>query len=72
MTNLTFQRAVEIAVNLTMVKVHARQFHSPGGAIVGPSSSKNVNRVRSVTEESPDEQDDHFMAYSTARTQWMH
>jgi len=32
-TNLTFERAVEIAVNMTMVKEHAQQFHSPGGAI---------------------------------------
>ena len=29
MTNLTFERAVDIAVNMTMVKEHARQFHSP-------------------------------------------
>ena len=134
-TNLTSKRAVEIAVNMTMVKEHALQFHSPGGATVGASSSENINRVRfapkqsegryprqvnrigkqsrqasgqqcwrcggkhapqackfkfercfrcgktghmanskvytgksrvrSVIEESPDEQDDHFMVYST-------
>ena len=28
MTNLTFERAVEIAVNITMAKEHPRQFHS--------------------------------------------
>ena len=96
MTNLTFERAVEIAVNMMMVKEHARQFHSPGGVSVGASSSMNVNRatgmqvqirkmflmwqdrtyseskvckgtsrVRSVIEESPYEQDDHFIVYST-------
>ena len=34
MTNLTFERAVEIAVNMSMVKEHVRQFHSPGGTTV--------------------------------------
>ena len=29
---LTFERAVAIAVSVMMVKDHARQFHSPGGA----------------------------------------
>ena len=46
MTNLTFERAVEIAVNMTMVNEHARQFHSPGGATIGAYSSEYVNRVR--------------------------
>ena len=41
MTNLTFERAVEIAVNMTTVKEHVRQCHSPGGATVGASSSEN-------------------------------
>ena len=48
MTNLTFERPVEIAVNMTMVKEHARQFHSTGGVTVGVSSSENVNRVKFV------------------------
>ena len=46
MKNLTFEQAVEIAVNMTMVKEHARQFHSPGGATVGAILSENVKRVR--------------------------
>ena len=34
MTNQNFERAVEIAINITMVKENARQFHSPGDATV--------------------------------------
>ena len=51
-TNLTFEWALEIAVNMTMVKEHAQQFHSPGGATVGASSSENVNRVRCATKKT--------------------
>ena len=51
-TNLTFERAVEIAVNVRMVKERARQFHSPDGATVGASSSQNVNRVRFAPKQS--------------------
>ena len=40
MTNLTFERAVEIAISMTMVKEYALTFHSPGGATVGASSSE--------------------------------
>ena len=50
MTNITFERAVEIAVNMTMVKEHARQFHSPGDATVGASCSSNVNRMRFILD----------------------
>ena len=52
MTNLTFERAMEIAVNITMVKEHARQFHSPGGATVVASSHENVNRVSFAPKQS--------------------
>ena len=52
MTNLTFERAVEIAVHMTMVKEHVRQFLSPGGATVDASSSENVNRVRFVPKQT--------------------
>ena len=52
MMNLIFERAVEIAVNMTMVRVHALQFHSPGSATVGVSSSENVNRVRFAPKQS--------------------
>ena len=41
MTNLTFERAMEIAVKYGMVKEHARQFHSPGSDTVGASASEN-------------------------------
>ena len=51
-TNLSFERAVEIAVNMTMVKENARQFHSPGGATVGTSSTENGNRVRLAPKQS--------------------
>ena len=55
MTNLTFERAVKIAVNnFGQVNEHVRQFHSPGGATVGVSSSENVNRVRFVPKQSGD------------------
>ena len=50
MTNLTFERAVEIAVNMTIVKEHPRQVHSPGGATV--DASLNVNRVRFAPNQS--------------------
>ena len=52
MKKLTFERAVEIAVNWTMVKERAQQFHSPGGATVGTSSSENVNRLRFAPKQS--------------------
>ena len=52
MTNLTFELAVEIAINMTMVKVHAQQFHSPGAATVSTSSNENVNRVRFAPKQS--------------------
>ena len=52
MTNLTFERAVDIVVNTLTVKEPARQFHSPGGATVGASSSENVNRVRYAPKQS--------------------
>ena len=52
MTNLTFERALKIAVNMTMVKEHARQFLSPGGATFGASSGENVNRVRIIPKQS--------------------
>ena len=52
MTNLTFERAVEIAVNMTTVQEHARQFHSLGDATVGASSRENVNRVRFAPKQS--------------------
>ena len=34
MTQLTFEKAVEIAVNMTMVKDNAKKFRSPGGSAV--------------------------------------
>ena len=52
MTNTTFERTVEIAVNMTMVKEHALHFHSSGGATVGASSSENVNRVRCAPKQT--------------------
>ena len=45
-TGLTFHKAVEVAVNVTMVKQNARRFHSPGGATGGTISRASVNRVR--------------------------
>ena len=51
-TKLTFKRAVEIAVNMTIVKEYVRQFHSPGGATIGATSSENVKRVRSLLKQS--------------------
>ena len=45
-TGLTFEKAVEVAVNMTMVKENARRFHSPGGATGGTVSRAIVNRVR--------------------------
>ena len=39
MMKLRFERAVETAVNMTILKEHVWQFHSPGGATVGASSS---------------------------------
>ena len=45
-TGLTFEKAVEVAVNMTMVKENAGQFHSPGGATGGTVSRASVNRVR--------------------------
>ena len=35
-----------------MVKVHARQFHSPGGATVDTPSSENVNQVTFAQKQS--------------------
>ena len=52
MTNLTFERAVKIAANMTMVKDHARQFHSPDSATIRASSIENVNRVRFAPKQS--------------------
>ena len=52
MSKLTFERAVEIAVNITMVKEHARQLHSSGSATVVASSNENVNRVRFAPKQS--------------------
>ena len=45
-TGLTFEKAAEVAVNMTMVKENARRFHSPGGASGGTASRSSVNRVR--------------------------
>ena len=52
MTKLTFEPAVEIAVNTTTVKEHARQLYSPGSATVGVPSSEDSpeNRVESTLD----------------------
>ena len=52
MTDLTFERAVEIAVNMTMGKERALKFLSPGGVTVGTSPSENINRVRFAPKQS--------------------
>ena len=45
-TGLTFEKAVELAVNMNMVKGNARRFHSPGGTTCGTVYLEKVNRVR--------------------------
>ena len=43
MTGLTFGKAVEVAVNMTMVKENARLFNSSEGATGGTVSRASVN-----------------------------
>ena len=50
MTGLTFEKAVEVAMNMTMVKENATQFHLPEGATGGTVSRSSVNRVKFITK----------------------
>ena len=51
MTQLTFEKAVEIAVSMTMVKENAKKFRSPGGSAVNHEvNAMSANRVGVVVE----------------------
>ena len=52
MTQLTFEKAVEIAVNMTMVKENAKKFRSPGGSAVNHEvNAMSANRTKYAAKQ---------------------
>ena len=61
MTQLTFEKAVEIAVNMTMVKENAKHFRSPVGSAVNHEvNAMSANRAKYAAKQHREGfQDDH-------------